>query len=183
MGKNLGEIVLASAFVAASLLTNVKSAVADGNSASQIITFSVAPIRALYLDEWGDIAKILSNTPTFENKMPQVFQGEAEIPMNDKILEQYNLLLSRMDLSKPGVYEVSPSILQYSLPGTPYSALEKTFLDALGEKNSPDTYDKVIDTIKELEPYLDSATEDNKLVLTIVSDGNGSVDLSAEVIK
>lgn len=182
--KNLTRIIGASLFGVASLLTNVKPAIAGGNSASQIVTIRIDPIRALYLDEQSNITKILSNcdTPTFESRIPVVFQGKAKIPMNNEVWSQYSLLLSKMDLNKPGLYEVTPDILQYFLSGTPYSALEKTFIDALGGKNSPDTYDKVIDTIKELKPELDLMTENSKLVLTIINGTDSSVDFSAEVI-
>jgi len=154
-----------------------------GNTATQTIIISVAPIRALYLDSQNNITHILNNTPTIAEERLQVFKGGVEIPMSDEIRQQYNSLLSTVDWNKCGVYKPETNYNQEldaeQSSFTEENNSEKMVADAISNKIIC-PIDKIHDAVSKLNLQPDK--EDYIIRTTVYENPEGTTDISVEYL-
>jgi len=81
---------------------NPQAANASGNKATQKVTVTVPPIRALYIDDGKTIIAVFSNVPSIADEKLQVFATGLPAMLTDEILVQYKKLQPRVDWSKIG---------------------------------------------------------------------------------
>jgi len=90
---------------------NPQTANASGNTATQRVTVTIPPIRALYIDENKTITAIFSNVPNITEEKLQVFANGAPAMITDEILAQYRDLQPKVNWKKIGwVYKEKKSI-------------------------------------------------------------------------
>ena len=75
---------------------------AETATATQRITVTMPPIRAIYLNHENQIIAALSNIANIEETKLQVFKAGCEIKAEDDILKKYHKLLPKVDWNKIG---------------------------------------------------------------------------------
>jgi len=90
---------------------NPQTANASGNTATQRVTITIPPMRALYIDGNKTIIAIFSNVPTIAEEKLQVFANGSPAMITEKIFTQYKELQPKVNWNKVGwVYLEKKSI-------------------------------------------------------------------------
>jgi len=90
---------------------NPQTANASGNTATQRVSVTIPPMRALYIDGNKTIIAIFSNVPTISEEKLQVFANGSPAMITEKILTQYKELQPKVNWNKVGwVYLEKKSI-------------------------------------------------------------------------
>lgn len=94
--------LLIAAFTTAVYISSDTNTATAGDTARQVVTITIPPIRALYIDEEETIVAIFSNVQVIADEKLQAFKSGTEIAVSDEIIAQYKELLPRIDWSKIG---------------------------------------------------------------------------------
>jgi len=98
LNKNI-KAILISIFSSALLASYTH---AESSTATQRITVTIPPIRAVYLNQENQIVAAFSNVADIEETRLQVFRNGCEIKADDEILKKYNKLLPQVNWNKVG---------------------------------------------------------------------------------
>jgi len=123
---NLKKILTYGALITAlgAFAPNTTTANAS-NTATANISINIPSIRLLYVDEQDNIVTVKSNTREEQPEIFKVYRGDTVIPINDRVLQQYEQLISENDFNG-GVYDIRPGLVKITEPTRDTNNLEKT---------------------------------------------------------
>jgi len=98
LNKNI-KAILISIFSSALLVGYTH---AESSTATQRITVTIPPIRAIYLNQENQIIAAFSNVPSIEETRLQVFRNGSGIKADDEIFKKYHKLLPEINWNKIG---------------------------------------------------------------------------------
>jgi len=98
LNKNI-KAILISIFSSVLLVSYTH---AESSTATQRVTVTIPPSRAVYLNQENQIVAAFSNVADIEETGLQVFRNGCEIKADDEILKKYHKLLPEVNWNKIG---------------------------------------------------------------------------------